>query len=361
MSERIYNFNPGPAALPLPVLEEMQRELLNFRGSGMSIMEISHRSEWFNAVIDDAVARVKRLLGLDERYHVLFLQGGASLQFCMVPMNLAVSGKALEYVDTGTWSTKAIKEARIQGRQVRVIASSEDREFTYIPKGFQVGSDAAYLHLTSNNTIRGTQWADFPDAGGVPIVCDMSSDIFSRVFDPKPFGLIYAGAQKNAGPAGVTLVILRSDLLDRVPKDLPTMLKYSTFVDKDSRFNTPPAVAIYVVGLVLKWLEETVGGVAAMEVVNRRKADLIYGYLDSQDFYRGTAEPGSRSKMNVTFRLPTPDLEKAFIAASQQAGLGGLKGHRSVGGCRASIYNAMPVAGVEALVQFMKEFARKNG
>jgi len=361
MSERIYNFNPGPAALPLPVLEEMQRELLNFRGSGMSIMEISHRSEWFNAVIDDAVARVKRLLGLDERYHVLFLQGGASLQFCMVPMNLAVPGKVLEYVDTGTWSTKAIKEARIQGRQVRVIASSEDREFTYIPKGFQVGADAAYLHLTSNNTIRGTQWADFPDAGGVPIVCDMSSDIFSRTFDPKPFGLIYAGAQKNAGPAGVTLVILRSDLLDRVPKDLPTMLKYSTFVDKDSRFNTPPAVAIYVVGLVLKWLEETVGGVAAMEVVNRRKADLIYGYLDSQDFYRGTAEPGSRSKMNVTFRLPTPDLEKAFIAASQQAGLGGLKGHRSVGGCRASIYNAMPVAGVEALVQFMKEFARKNG
>ena len=361
MSERIYNFNPGPAALPLPVLEEMQRELLNFRGSGMSIMEISHRSEWFNAVIDDAVARVKRLLGLDERYHVLFLQGGASLQFCMVPMNLAVSGKALEYVDTGTWSTKAIKEARIQGRQVRVIASSEDREFTYIPKGFQVGADAAYLHLTSNNTIRGTQWADFPDAGGVPIVCDMSSDIFSRVFDPKPFGLIYAGAQKNAGPAGVTLVILRSDLLDRVPKDLPTMLKYSTFVDKDSRFNTPPTVAIYVVGLVLKWLEETVGGVAAMEMVNRRKADVIYGYLDSQDFYRGTAEPGSRSKMNVTFRLPTPDLEKAFIAASQQAGLGGLKGHRSVGGCRASIYNAMPVAGVEALVQFMKEFARKNG
>ena len=361
MSERIYNFNPGPAALPLPVLEEMQRELLNFRGSGMSIMEISHRSEWFNAVIDDAVARVKRLLGLDERYHVLFLQGGASLQFCMVPMNLAVPGKVLEYVDTGTWSTKAIKEARIQGRQVRVIASSEDREFTYIPKGFQVGADAAYLHLTSNNTIRGTQWADFPDAGGVPIVCDMSSDIFSRVFDPKPFGLIYAGAQKNAGPAGVTLVILRSDLLDRVPKDLPTMLKYSTFVDKDSRFNTPPTVAIYVVGLVLKWLEETVGGVAAMEMVNRRKADVIYGYLDSQDFYRGTAEPGSRSKMNVTFRLPTPDLEKAFIAASQQAGLGGLKGHRSVGGCRASIYNAMPVAGVEALVQFMKEFARKNG
>lgn len=361
MSERITNFNPGPAALPLPVLEEMQSELLNFRGSGMSIMEISHRSEWFNAVIDDAVARVKRLLGLDERYHVLFLQGGASLQFCMVPMNLAVPGKALEYVDTGTWSTKAIKEARIQGRQVRVIASSEDREFTYIPQGFQVGSDAAYLHLTSNNTIRGTQWADFPDAGGVPMVCDMSSDLFSRVFDPKPFGMIYAGAQKNAGPAGVTLVILRSDLLDRVPKDLPTMLQYSTFVDKDSRFNTPPTVAIYVVGLVLKWLEQTVGGVAAMAAVNRRKADLIYGYLDSQDFYRGTAEPDSRSKMNVTFRLPTPDLEKAFIAASQQAGLGGLKGHRSVGGCRASIYNAMPVAGVEALVQFMKEFVRKNG
>jgi phosphoserine aminotransferase len=361
MSERIVNFNAGPAALPLPVLEEMQSELLNFRGSGMSIMEISHRSEWFNTVIDDAVARVKRLLGLDDRFHVLFLQGGASLQFCMVPMNLSVPGKVLEYVDTGTWSTKAIKEAEIQGKRTRVIVSSADREYTYIPGGFQVGADAAYLHLTSNNTIRGTQWKAFPAAGEVPLVCDMSSDIFSRVFDPNPFGLIYAGAQKNAGPAGVTLVIVRDDLLARVPKDLPTMLKYTTFVDKDSRFNTPPTLAIYVVGLVLKWLEDTVGGVAEMERINHRKAGLIYAYLDSESFYRGTAESASRSDMNVTFRLPTPELEKTFLAESVKAGLGGLKGHRSVGGCRASIYNAMPVEGVEALVQFMKEFARKNG
>lgn len=361
MTERIFNFNPGPAALPLPVIEEMRNELLNFRGSGMSVMEISHRSEWFNAVMGDAVARVKRLLGLDERFHVLFLQGGASMQFCMVPMNLAIAGKPLEYVDTGTWSTKAIKEAKIQGKQVRVSASSEDREFTYIPNDFQVGSDAAYLHLTSNNTIRGTQWKNYPETGGVPIICDMSSDIFSRGLNPDRFGLIYAGAQKNAGPAGVTLVIVRDDMLERVPTNLPTMLKYTTFVDKDSRFNTPPSLAIYVVGLVLKWLEETVGGLAKMEALNREKADLIYSYLDGQEFYRGTAERGSRSDMNVTFRLPTPELEQAFIAQALQSGLGGLKGHRSVGGCRASIYNAMPVAGVQSLVQFMRSFVQKNG
>lgn len=361
MTERIYNFNPGPATLPLPVLEEMRQELLDFRGSGMSVLEISHRSEWFNTVIDDAVARVKRLLGLDDRFHVLFLQGGASMQFCMVPMNLSMAGKPLEYVETGTWSTKAIREAKIQGKPARVIATSEDREFTYIPDGFQVGSDAAYLHITSNNTIRGTQWQKFPQTDEVPLICDMSSDIFSRRFDPEPFGLIYAGAQKNAGPAGVTLVIIRDDMLERVPADLPTMLRYTTFVDKDSRFNTPPSLAIYVVGLVLKWLEETVGGLAKMEAINRQKADLIYSYLDGQDFYRGTAEPGSRSAMNVTFRLPTPELEQAFIAQALEARLGGLKGHRSVGGCRASIYNAMPLEGVTALVEFMQGFARKNG
>jgi len=361
MSERIYNFNPGPAMLPLPALEEAREELLNFKGSGMSILEISHRSALFESVLQSAIARVKRLLGLDDRYQVLFMQGGASLQFTLVPMNLAPGGAPVDYVDTGTWSTKAIKEARIVGNPVRVVASSEDKEYTYIPKEIPVNADAAYLHITSNNTIRGTQFRSFPDAGAVPLVSDMSSDIFSRVFDPKPFGLIYAGAQKNVGPAGVTLVIIRQDLLERVPGNLPTMLKYTTHAEKNSLYNTPPCFAIYMVELVLKWLEEHVGGLAKMEAINREKARLLYEYLDSQDFYRGTAQPDSRSWMNVTFRLPSAELEKKFIDESQKAGLGGLKGHRSVGGCRASLYNAMPVEGVRTLVEFMKDFVRHNG
>ncbi|QCQ21017.1 3-phosphoserine/phosphohydroxythreonine transaminase [Desulfoglaeba alkanexedens] len=361
MTDRIFNFNPGPAVLPLPVLQEIQAELLNYKGSGMSIMEVSHRSKWFDDVLNDAVARTRRLLNLSDRFRVLFLQGGASMQFPMVAMNLALPGKPLDYVDTGTWSTKAIKEAQILGKDVRVVAGSKDREYTYIPETVPVNPDASYLHITSNNTIRGTQWKRFPETGGVPLVSDMSSDILSRVFDPEPFGLIYAGAQKNAGPAGVTLVILREDMLERVPADLPTMFRYTTYAEKNSLFNTPPCFAIYVVGLVLKWLEETVGGVAAMEDINRRKADLLYACIDETDFYRGTASPESRSAMNVTFRLPTPELEQKFIEEATRAGLGGLKGHRSVGGCRASIYNAMPLEGVEALVHFMKDFEKKNG
>ena len=361
MAQRIHNFNAGPAALPLPVLEQIQNEMLDFRGSGMSVLEVSHRSKWFEEVLDDAIVRIKRLLKLDDRFQVLFLQGGASTQFCMAPMNLALEGKPVDYTDTGTWATKAIKEARTQGKDVRVTASSADREYTYIPKEVPVDSDASYLHITSNNTIRGTQWRSFPDAGGVPVVSDMSSDIFSRAFDPAPFGLIYAGAQKNAGPAGVTLVILRNDMLERVPGSLPTMLKYTTFAEKKSMFNTPPCFAIYVVWLVARWLEETVGGIDKMEAVNRRKAELIYGYIDSQDFYRGTADADSRSWMNVTFRLPTPELEVQFLKESLAQGLGGLKGHRSVGGCRASIYNAVTLESVQTLVDFMKDFLRRNG
>ena len=361
MTKRIHNFNAGPAALPLEVLQTIQEEMLDFQGSGMSILEVSHRSKWFDAVIDDAITRIKRLLGLDDRFHVLFLQGGASMQFCMVPMNLALPGKPVDYTDTGTWSTKAIKEARIQNKDVRVTASSEDREFTYIPKSFPVSEGAAYVHLTSNNTIRGTQWRPFPNVGDTPLVCDMSSDIFSRKFDPGPFGLIYAGAQKNAGPAGATLVIIRDDMLARVPKELPTMLKYTTYAEKKSMFNTPPCFAIYVMQLVAKWLEETVGGLGRMEAVNTEKASLIYRYLDSQDFFRGTAERESRSFMNVTFRLPTPELEAKFIAEAAAADLGGLKGHRSVGGCRASMYNAVSTESVKALVEFMKDFVKKNG
>ena len=361
MGKRIHNFNAGPAALPLPVLEEIQSELLDYKGSGMSILEVSHRSRWFDEVINDAVVRTKRLLGLGDDFEVLFIQGGASLQFCMIPMNLGISGKPAEYINTGTWSTKAIKEAEIQGRDVNVIASSEDRNFSYIPREFTVNPDAAYLHLTSNNTIKGTQWSAFPDAGDVPIVCDMSSDIMSRPFDPRPFGLIYAGAQKNIGPAGTALVIIRRDMLDRVPDDIPTMLKYTTFSEKNSMFNTPACFVIYTISLVMKWLEETIGGLDKMEAINREKGALLYGCIDGSDFYRGTAEVDSRSLMNVTFRLPNEDLEKQFVAEALEEGLGGLKGHRSVGGCRASIYNATGIEGVRALVDFMVEFEKKNG
>jgi phosphoserine aminotransferase len=358
---RIRNFNPGPGALPLPVLEEIQAEFLDYRGSGMSVTELSHRSGWFEDIIHEGVARTKRLLNLGDDFQVLFLQGGASLQFCMIPMNLALPDKTLLYVNTGSWATKAIKEAKILGRDVRVVASSEDRDFSYIPKGFEVARDAAYLHLTSNNTIKGTQWPGFPEAGGVPLVCDMSSDIMSRPFEAGPFGLIYAGAQKNLGPAGTTLVILRRDMLERVPGDLPTMLKYTTFAEKDSLYNTPPCFAVYALNLVLKWIEETVGGLDQMEKRNIEKASLLYDLIDGSGFYRGTADADSRSLMNVTFRLPSEDLEGRFISEALKEGLGGLKGHRSVGGCRASIYNAVGVESVRALVDFMAAFEKKEG
>ncbi len=361
MSNRIYNFNAGPAALPLPVLEEIQAEFLDFKGSGMSVTEVSHRSKWFDDVIEDAVTRTKRLLGLEDQFDVLFLQGGASLQFCMVPMNLCPPGQPADYVDTGTWSTKAIKEAKGLGRSVNVVASSADKHFSYIPKEIRFSPDAAYVHLTSNNTIKGTQWSAFPETGKVPLVSDMSSDIMSRVFDPTPFGLIYAGAQKNLGPAGATLVLLRRDMLDRVPEDLPTMLKYTTFVEKNSMFNTPPCFAVYTVSLVLKWLEETIGGLARMEARNREKADLLYEAIDADPFYRGTAETDSRSVMNVTFRLSEESLESRFVQEALENGMGGLKGHRSVGGCRASIYNSTSLDAVKALVDFMKTFAQKYG
>jgi phosphoserine aminotransferase len=358
---RIHNFNPGPAALPLPVLEEIQEAFLDFEGTGMSITEISHRSPAFDAVIEDAVARTRRLLGLGDRFRVLFLQGGASLQFAMVPMNLLPQGRSADYVNTGTWSTKAIREAQVLGKAVNVAASSEDRDFSYIPTGIAFDPEAAYVHITSNNTIKGTQWAAFPETAGVPLVADMSSDIMSRPFDAAPFGLIYAGAQKNIGPSGVCMVIVREDLLARIPAGLPTMLSYATYAQKNSMYNTPPCFAIYVVQLVLKWLEETIGGLEKMDALNRKKAGLIYDLLDASAFYRATADADSRSLMNVTFRLPSEDLEQRFVAQALENGLGGLKGHRSVGGCRASIYNASELAAVEALVDFMRTFERQNG
>jgi phosphoserine aminotransferase len=358
---RIYNFNAGPAALPIEVLEEIKDSFLNFGGSGMSITEISHRSKWFDDVINDAVARTRRLLSLDDKFHVLFIQGGASLQFCMIPMNLLGKGDSADYVNTGTWSTKAIKEAEIQGKTIKVVASSEDKNFSYIPKNITFSSDTVYTHITSNNTIKGTQWASFPDTNGVPLIADMSSDIMCRPFDVDKFGLIYAGAQKNIGPAGVCMVIIREDMLSRVPDTLPSMLKYTTYSSKNSMFNTPPCFTVYAIQLVMKWLEETIGGLEKMAEINRKKSRILYEAIDLGDFYKGTAQPDSRSLMNVTFRLPDETLEKQFVEQALENGLCGLKGHRSVGGCRASIYNATTVAAIEALVDFMKTFENKNG
>jgi len=358
---RVFNFNPGPAAIPLEVLEEIQEEFLNFKGSGMSITEISHRSKPFDDVINDAIERTKRLLNLDNRFNVLFIQGGASMQFCMVPMNFLADGGSADYVNTGTWATKAIKEAQLLKKDIKIVASSEDKNFSYIPDNIRFSPDAVYVHVTSNNTIKGTQFSTFPDTGGVPIISDMSSDIMSRPLDMNKFGLIYAGAQKNLGPAGVCMVIIRDDLLEKVPDTLPSMLKYTTYSSKNSLYNTPPSFAIYTVQLVLKWLEEKIGGLKKIEEINKKKAAILYDYFDGTDFYRGTAEKNSRSLMNVTFRLPSEDLEKTFVEKATQNGMVGLKGHRSVGGCRASIYNAMPIKGIEALVDFMKVFESKNG
>jgi phosphoserine aminotransferase len=355
-NERIFNFNAGPAALPLPVLEQIQSSFLNFDNSGMSVTEISHRSSYFDNVINDAIERAK----LDDNFHVLFLQGGASLQFAMIPMNFLADGDSADYVNTGSWSTKAIKEAQMMDKNINVVASSEDKDFSYIPKNINFDKNASYVHLTSNNTIKGTQWYDFPDTNGVPIVADMSSDIFSKPLDMNKFGMIYAGAQKNLGPSGTTMVILRNDLLEKCPESLPSMLKYTTYSSKNSMYNTPPCFGIYTIDLVLKWIEEDMGGLEKMEEHNVKKADMLYDFIDSSDFYRTTAEKYSRSLMNVTFRLPSEDLEKAFIAKATEKGFGGLKGHRSVGGCRASIYNAATIESIQALVQFMDTFAKES-
>lgn len=359
--KRIYNFNAGPAALPLDVLKEIQESFLDFNGCGMSITEISHRSKWFDDVINDAVARTKRLLKLDDKFQVLFIQGGASMQFCMIPLNFLGPNGTADYVNTGTWSTKAIKEAQLQGKSIEVVASSEDKDFSYIPKDIAFNKDAAYVHITSNNTIKGTQWAEFPETNGAPLMADMSSDIMSRPFNADPFGLIYAGAQKNIGPSGVCMVIIREDMLNLVPENIPTILSYKTFASKNSMFNTPPCFAIYTIQLVLKWLEDKMGGLEKMDQMNRRKAEKLYDLMDQSGFYRGTADSDSRSLMNVTFRLPNEELEKKFIQEALENEFGGLKGHRSVGGCRASIYNATSLEAVDALCDFMKEFQRKNG
>ncbi|MCI5166196.1 MAG: 3-phosphoserine/phosphohydroxythreonine transaminase [Candidatus Electrothrix sp. GM3_4] len=360
MSERIYNFSPGPATLPYSVLEEAAKDIVNFKGKGIGLIEMSHRSKDFMAVTDETEALVRELLEVPENYKVLFLQGGASSQFFMVPMNLLGADKQATYLNTGTWAKKAIKEAKLLG-DIDVAYSGEESQFNRIPEEdeYTVDRSSEYLYLCSNNTIYGTQFAQFPEKDSM-LVCDMSSDIFSRSLDISRFGVIFAGAQKNMGPAGVTLVIIREDLLDKTPENVPTMLRYQTHVDKGSMFNTPPTFAIYCVGRVLNWLKEQ-GGVGAMQQRNEEKAALLYEAIDGNDFYRGHAEKASRSLMNVTFNLPTPELEAAFIAEATALGMDGLKGHRSIGGCRASIYNAFPREGVEKLVAFMAEFAAKNG
>ncbi|HEY2963127.1 MAG TPA: 3-phosphoserine/phosphohydroxythreonine transaminase [Pyrinomonadaceae bacterium] len=361
MTERIFNFSAGPAVLPVPVLEEAQRDMLSLPGVGMSVMEISHRSKTFDEIFGRAESGIRELLNVPENYRILFLQGGASLQFSMVPMNFLPADRSADYILTGSWGKKAVKEARRVG-SVNVAATMADGGFTRVPGQDELSLDlrATYVHLTSNETIEGVQWKHEPATGDVPLVADASSDILSRAIPVGKYGLIYAGAQKNMGPSGVTLVIIRDDLLQRIPNGLHTMLDYRTHVENKSLYNTPNTWGIYIISLVCKWIKDK-GGIAAMERENEEKAQLLYDAIDATDFYRGHADADCRSAMNVTFRLPSEELEKKFTSEATAQGLDGLKGHRSVGGIRASIYNAFPRAGVEALVSFMRDFERGNG
>lgn len=361
MTQRAYNFNAGPSALPLEVLENAQQQLVNFRNSGMSIMEMSHRSAIFDEVHNEAIALLKKLYAIPENYEVLFLQGGASLQFTMIPMNFLQADKKASYVLSGSWAEKAFKEAKLFGTPVEA-ASTKENKYRNIPalSEIQFNEDDAYLHITSNNTIYGTQWKEFPETGNVPLVADMSSDILSKPVDISKFGIIYAGAQKNLGPSGVTVVIIRKDLLEKANKDIPTMLKYTTHTDGNSLYNTPPTFGIYMLGEVLKWVDAK-GGVEAIAKLNEEKAQVIYDAIDnSNGFYTGHATPESRSLMNITFRVANEELEKQFLAEAKAAGFIGLNGHRSVGGCRASTYNAVPLETCKALRDFMVAFQQKH-
>ncbi|MFQ5515592.1 MAG: 3-phosphoserine/phosphohydroxythreonine transaminase [Myxococcota bacterium] len=362
MSDRVFNFSPGPAVLPEPVLEQARNDLWSLASSGIGILEQSHRGALFNRIVEEASADCRKLAGIPDSYRVLFLQGGASTQFFMVPANLLSEDRTADYLCTGSWSEKAIREAKLYG-EVHIAFSSQEEGFTRVPTRNETrySSAPAYVHFTSNNTIFGTQFPSAPvPPPGVPLICDASSDLFSRPIDITRYGLIYAGAQKNLGPAGVTLVLIHEDLLDRSVRELPTMLRYRTHADSDSRYNTPNAFGIYVVGLVFKWLRSR-GGLEAMAEANAAKAKLIYDVLDASSFFRGTAQLDSRSMMNVTFRAPTEELEACFIEQAAREGLVGLKGHRSVGGMRASIYNAFPREGCEKLAGFMRDFERSQG
>lgn len=356
---KVYNFNAGPAMLPAQVMELAQKEFCNYRGTNCGILELSHRGSQFSEVNERAERNIRELMNISDDYAVCFIQGGASLQFAMVPMNLMLPGGFAEYADTGTWSSKAIKEAKLFG-EVKVIASSKETKYDKIPeiRHWKPSSDASYLHITSNNTIYGTQYHSFPEVD-VPLVADMSSDIMSREINVNQFGLIYAGAQKNLGPSGITLVIMKKDLAKRTPEKVPAMLRYSTYIEEHSLYNTPPTFAIYMLALVTDWIKEK-GGISVIEEINDAKSEALYECINSSDFYRCPAEPSSRSKMNVVFRLPSEELEEKFVKEAAAQGMTGLKGHRSAGGIRASIYNAMPLSGVETLIDFMNEFEKKN-
>jgi phosphoserine aminotransferase len=359
---RSLNFFAGPATLPLPALERARDELVEWAGAGMSVMETSHRSKEYDAVHHEAMALIGELLGLDDDHAVLLLQGGASLQFAMVPMNFIPAGGSADYVVTGSWSQKALKEAKIVAKG-RVAGSSEPSSFTRIPSQAELAIDpaAAYLHITSNNTIKGTQYQEFPDSGSVPLVADMSSDLLWRPFDANRFSLIYAGAQKNLGPAGLTVVIVSKAWVERANSSLPTMLAYATHLEKESLYNTPPCFAVYIMRNVLLWVK-SLGGLAAMESRNRAKAERLYGVIEAHPgFYRCPVEPGSRSTMNVVWRLPSEELEAAFVSEANKRAMYGLKGHRSVGGLRASLYNALELGAVETLCEFMIDFAKRHG
>ncbi|HJR51715.1 MAG TPA: 3-phosphoserine/phosphohydroxythreonine transaminase [Gemmatimonadales bacterium] len=362
MSKRIFNFSAGPAVLPEPVLRKAQEAVWDVAGSGIGIMEHSHRGKVFDRIRDETEQACRDLAGIPDNYRVLFLQGGASLQFSMVPMNLLPPDRTADYLLTGVWAQKAVKEAKVLGAKVHLAASSESTNFDRIPQVSEIkySERPAYVHLTTNNTIYGTQWRSEPSVpAGVALVADTSSDMYSRPIDVTRYGLIYAGAQKNLGPSGVVLVIIRDDLVEAGPKTLPTMLQYRTHAAEKSLYNTPPTFGIYVMGEVFKWIQSE-GGLEGIAEHNESKARLLYDFIDQSDFFRGTAQPDSRSLMNICFRAPTEELENRFVAEATKRGLDGLKGHRSVGGMRASVYNACPRAAVEALLAFMKEFEQAN-
>jgi phosphoserine aminotransferase len=357
---RIYNFNAGPAAMPLAVIEKAQSELLELAGSGMSVMEMSHRSKEFQQIIEGAEAGIRHLMGVPEEYVVLFLQGGASLQFAMIPMNLRRPGKSADYVDTGSWASKAVKEAKVAG-PTNVAWSGKGENYSRIPKFSELNlkPDAEYVHLCSNETIGGIQWREFPKTS-TTLVADMSSEIMSRVIDVKQFGVIYAGTQKNLGPSGLAIVIMRKELAERAPENVPVVLRYSTHASESSLYNTPNTWGVYMIKLICEWLE-SMGGISSMQKINERKAAALYNAIDSSDFWRSPVEKESRSIMNVVWRLASEALEEQFVSQAKKEGFVGLKGHRSVGGIRASIYNAITPEAVDALVSFMKQFEKKNG
>ncbi len=364
---RIFNFSAGPCTLPLPALEEAQAEFLDFQGTGMSVIEMSHRSKEYDAVHMEAMDLVRRLYGVPENYKIMFLGGGATLQFAMLPMNLMNkksdgSGGSIDLTLTGAWAKKALADAKLFGT-VNLTFDGSDSNFMTLPDpaGLPVTDGVDYVHLTSNETIGGVQWQEFPDTGDTPLVCDMSSDFVSRKVDVSKFAVIYAGAQKNAGPAGASIVIMRDDMIERCPTDLPAYLSYATHAPKDSMYNTPPVFTIYMIAKTLGWLEKQ-GGLDAAKKMADQRAELIYGAMNANsEFYSCPVDAKCRSNMNIVWRLPSEDLEKQFVAEALAEGMSGLKGHRSVGGCRASVYNAMPVDGAKALADFMGEFAKKNG